>query len=269
MFQDVCMRYAVGPSIRYDNATDTSQGVYQGCEVQFKGLTKDQIERLIGGISGKECARIDMRSTTQLPQVQSEILSQIQNHGGAFVEIKNAASGDHQLHQMVVKEIRDGRVTLYNPHGATGEPPKPGAMQSMSLNEFAEKLSCVYSRTSQPNRGVVNEPPPIQRVAESYQAAVPEWTPQQPIRFHIDPSYSSPLMPALTVINPFASAAQVAKLFTGDAEMEPVGTSSSASSIIAAFLPKVDPSQTEGNRFQAKRPKGFSLNPLLDDDIIL
>ena len=189
--QDVLMRYAVGDQIVYDNKTDTSRGTYQDQQVVFKGLCKDHIERMISGLTGKQCQRLD--NTT--PSSTSQIIEDIDHHskttGGTLVELRWASSGEHQLHMLMVKEIIGDRVVLFNPHGAVNPPPTPGAIQEMSLNEFSRKLSCAFVVTDQPYNGTVTSPPTLARRPEA-EAKHPLANDQGQIEFHISADFIPP-----------------------------------------------------------------------------
>ena len=91
---------------------------------------------------------------------------------------------------------KNGIVKLYNPHGATNPPPVPGAIQTMKLSEFQERLTCVFAETKATNDGKISFTPPkyadIERSANHHGR-----NPDEPIMLHVTPPQTETAQPAL------------------------------------------------------------------------
>ncbi len=201
MMQNVLVKYAIGQTVQagssapltYDHVNDVISGTYQGQSISYGGLFNDQVARLHQGITGMKCAAT--YPEFDKPGALAAVQNSIDSTGGALVILAWASSGAHQMHAMTVRSIdyENGIVEIYNPHGATNPPPVPGAIQTLSLSDFQNRLSVVFSATTEKNDGVVSiYTPPYEVVyAEASRERGRPYGPEERIPVHITPPTES------------------------------------------------------------------------------
>ena len=153
LFQTSMMQYAIGPDATYDPKCDMSVGMYQGKEVQFSGLFRDQYERAVQQLFGKG---FDVRDASVVgrDQLVSQICDQVAKSGSTMIEIRNERAGKHVLHFVVVTGVSDGQVEYYDAR-------KPGEIQRQSIDWLKNRVSCAMIEDGS-GINEIGVPPPLQ-----------------------------------------------------------------------------------------------------------
>lgn len=143
VLQAALMRYALGQGTTYDSVNDMAVGSRDGSTTQYRGLYKDQYEKVLQAVFDCGFERKDASGPPASDRDIQDIVGELaKGRGGVLVEVRWADGGPHALHAITVTKIQGDTVYFYNPHGADPAKGVNGSMQSMSLAEFKERLSC-------------------------------------------------------------------------------------------------------------------------------